>query len=812
LGNSLSEAFTGSLDGVGFTISNLVVNRPRNEYIGLFGYLDGAEVRDLALVDINIYGRSYTGTGGLAGYATNSTLADVEVIGMVTGNSYTGGLVGHQSGGMLEDSRAAVHVVGNQYTGGLAGRADGEAQISQSYSLGVVEGTNSYTGGLAGYFGDGTIINSYSQASVTGTSTVGGLIGRLIGTGSYGAGAYIDRSYSTGLVTGTSNVGGLVGSGATVNDSYWDIETSGQSTSAGGTGKTTEQMQLQATFTNWDFPTVWVIEEGESYPFHNENPRMLALDSTVRFHPNNAVDGQIFDVISNLNWTAMTSDDWITITGGASGRDNGSVIYSVDENLTTNQRSGSITVSDGSSITRVFSIHQSGTILEIYPGSRSHDAAASSGHSIQITGNVDWTAEASDTWIILTSAVGGTGSGNVTYRLTENEALTVREGNITVSGGGITHTYTVAQAAAEPYCEVDHHYAEYGHQASSGNEITISANQDWTAAASDSWINLTNSSGSGNGTLTYNIDENLNRKSRTGYIVISAGDRTINFRVTQALAWFMSVDFEPSGSGSVTGTGPYGDSEVVTLDLAPNPGYTFTNWTEDGVEVSTSAEYSFTSQRSRSLVANFSTSPPMFTSEAETSATQDVLYSYDVTATDSDDGDVLTITAETKPEWLNFTDNGNGTASLTGTPPNAEVGDHDVVLRVTDITSETDTQEFTITVANVNDAPGFTSTPVTEATQDVAYAYEITVTDPDLIHGDVLTITAETKPEWLNFTDNGNGTASLTGTPTNAEVGDHDVVLRVTDITSETDTQEFTITVEKAPDQETFLYLPLINR
>jgi Iap family predicted aminopeptidase len=104
----------------------------------------------------------------------------------------------------------------------------------------------------------------------------------------------------------------------------------------------------------------------------------------------------------------------------------------------------------------------------------------------------------------------------------------------------------------------------------------------------------------------------------------------------------------------------------------------------------------------------------------------------------------------------------------------------------------------------------FTSEAETSATQDVLYSYDVIATDSD--DGDVLTITAETKPEWLNFTDNGNGTASLTGTPTNAEVGDHDVVLRVTDITSETDTQEFTITVEKAPDQETFLYLPLINR
>ncbi|MHA1288601.1 MAG: InlB B-repeat-containing protein, partial [Candidatus Thorarchaeota archaeon] len=92
-----------------------------------------------------------------------------------------------------------------------------------------------------------------------------------------------------------------------------------------------------------------------------------------------------------------------------------------------------------------------------------------------------------------------------------------------------------------------------------------------------------------------------------------------------------------------------------------------------------------------------------------------------------------------------------------------------------------------------NNKPSFTSTPVTGATQDELYTYNITATDPD--DGDTLEITATTKPAWLTFTDHGDGTATLTGTPTNAEVGDHAVELSVEDSGGLTDTQSFTICV-----------------
>ncbi|MBN1814488.1 MAG: tandem-95 repeat protein [Anaerolineae bacterium] len=68
-------------------------------------------------------------------------------------------------------------------------------------------------------------------------------------------------------------------------------------------------------------------------------------------------------------------------------------------------------------------------------------------------------------------------------------------------------------------------------------------------------------------------------------------------------------------------------------------------------------------------------------------------------------GDLLAITAPTRPVWLALTDHGGGSATLSGTPTDDHVGVHAVALLVTDSGGLTDTQSFTITVANVNDAP-----------------------------------------------------------------------------------------------------------
>ncbi len=104
--------------------------------------------------------------------------------------------------------------------------------------------------------------------------TGGNYLGGLCGCNYYGT---ITNSYATGLVTGDNYFGGLSGyNSGVIEFSFWDTQTSGMTTSVGGTGKTTAQMQTRSTFTDagWDFvgedvngtDDIWDICEGTNYP------------------------------------------------------------------------------------------------------------------------------------------------------------------------------------------------------------------------------------------------------------------------------------------------------------------------------------------------------------------------------------------------------------------------------------------------------------------------------------------------------------------------------------------------------------------
>ena len=181
---------------------------------------------------------------------------------------------------------------------------------------------------------------------------------------------------------------------------------------------------------------------------------------------------------------------------------------------------------------------------------------------------------------------------------------------------------------------------------------------------------------------------------------------------------------------------------------------------------------------------------PIFTSTPISNATQDIFYSYTITTNDVDVGDTVTLNGTTIPSWLSF----NATSGLlSGTPTNSDVGTHSVVISATDLSDAVVNQSFSITVANVNDPPEFTSNPITTATEDVLYSYSILTNDIDV--GDSLTVTATTIPSWLNLSG-----STLSGTPTNTNVGTHSVVLKVTDIGGLSASQSFNVSVTNVND------------
>jgi hypothetical protein len=205
IGNTTTP-FSGFFNGRSYIISNLTINRPAENYVGLFGKTDGARITDLGLTNVDI-----------------------------TGQNYVGALVG-QTG--IGDS------------------------LLTNYSDGTVAG-NLNVGGLVGWHNDASIGNCYCDVRTLGTGQTGGLVG-------YNFGGSINRAYSSGVVSATNDVGGLVGKvalGGVTIKSFWDQTTSGQSASAGGTGKITSQMYQKNTFTDWDFTTNWRIHNNFNYPF-----------------------------------------------------------------------------------------------------------------------------------------------------------------------------------------------------------------------------------------------------------------------------------------------------------------------------------------------------------------------------------------------------------------------------------------------------------------------------------------------------------------------------------------------------------------
>ena len=242
------ESFSGTFDGNGHTISNLRIDRRRND-TGLFGTVSrSGKINGIGLLNVIVHGVSRT--GGLAGTST----------GPIT-NSYSTGLV-----------------EGDSSVGGLVGRTETNAEIvSNSYSMARVKGDGSI-GGLVGNIATGPskVTNSYCTGTVLGNSIIGGLAGAASGD--------LTKSYSIGQVDGNSNVGGILGSNsrAVLMDNYWDTETSGQlngigtvfrGSGEGVTSKTSAQLRAptapgQTTgdiYYNWSTDD-WDFGTSDEYP------------------------------------------------------------------------------------------------------------------------------------------------------------------------------------------------------------------------------------------------------------------------------------------------------------------------------------------------------------------------------------------------------------------------------------------------------------------------------------------------------------------------------------------------------------------
>lgn len=340
--DNYGNSFAGHYNGNGHIVTNLYINRPSGDYQGLFGYISGTgTINNLGLSNsfvsggdsvgslvgrnnygsiincyssCNVSGAQYT--GGLIGH-NQGTITYCHSVAIVSGGEATGGLIGFHISGTITNCYSSGIVSGGEDTGGLVG--DNRAKITKCYSIGNVSGESYYTGGLVGKsISAGTITNCYSSSNVSGGSYyTGGLVGHHSGT--------IRNCYSVGNVSGGSYVGGLVGSGSSssiITNSYWNLQSSGQTSSYVGEGRYTAEMVYPSavnTYVEWDW-RIWTPDINYSvnsgYPYLR-NPIELpqqAPEPAVAISPAHQAQSVLPSVL--LNWSlSLTAENLETPTG-----------------------------------------------------------------------------------------------------------------------------------------------------------------------------------------------------------------------------------------------------------------------------------------------------------------------------------------------------------------------------------------------------------------------------------------------------------------------------------------------------------------
>ncbi|MFT4551846.1 MAG: filamentous hemagglutinin family protein [Chlamydiales bacterium] len=218
--------FTGTLDGLGHTVSGLFINAAGTGNIGLIGSVGlGSVIRNVGMLGVSVSGGA--STGALVGNNNVGTVHNSYATGNVSGAASTGGLVGSNTSGNISNSYATGNVFGAASTGGLVG-SNTSGNISNSYATGDVNNSAAAgAGGLVGSNTEGNIGNSYATGNITGGASSGGLLG------SNTNGATIS-SYATGNITGGASSGGLLGSNT--NGAIISSYATGNVNGAAGTG------------------------------------------------------------------------------------------------------------------------------------------------------------------------------------------------------------------------------------------------------------------------------------------------------------------------------------------------------------------------------------------------------------------------------------------------------------------------------------------------------------------------------------------------------------------------------------------------
>ncbi|QDG71056.1 YDG domain-containing protein [Janthinobacterium tructae] len=339
---------------------------------------------------------------------------------------------------------SAGTVTGSVNVGALAGTNQGT--VSGSFATSAVVG-DSGGGGLVGN-NIGTIKDSYASGSVGGNNAMGGLVGTNTGT--------IASSYANGAVSTGSVGGGLVATGkGSVTGSYWDTTTSGQSTSAGGTGMTSGELKTLANYNSatgangslnpaWELSNMWAVYDGQSAPLLRSfmKPLVITVSKDTKVYDGLAASAGTNSVTYSNVVDSSLLFGTTTYAGSSGGAVNaGTYAVSASGQYSTTQLGYAVTYIDGGLVITPRQLSLTGVSAgsKVYDGTTSAVLAGGSISGVLVAdqGNVifnaaslvgDYASQNAGNNLAVSARGGLSGSASANYAL---GPLTGVTGNIT---------------------------------------------------------------------------------------------------------------------------------------------------------------------------------------------------------------------------------------------------------------------------------------------------------------------------------------------------------------------------------------------
>lgn len=276
-----------------------------------------------------------------------------------------------------------------------------------------------------------------------------------------------------------------------------------------------------------------------------------------------AASNQNIEILTNTVWVISTSGAWLTLST-VNGSGNGNVTVAISSNISTSPRNAIVLVSVSGS-EKLISINQDGAtpILSVNPTAV---LSPSSGnvYSLSLTGNSNWVATPSHTWITI-NQISGSGNSIIEVTIAPNTSIVPKVGKISFTYGSSLLEIPVTVSGATPILNVSINNLNYVAEGSV-QSVTVSSNVAWSLSTNESWLSLSPSNGTNDGVFDISTSANSIPSSRSTIVTILGGTISKTITITQNAA----AEFITPSPGNLSYNSAGGSQN---LDISSN-----TNW------------------------------------------------------------------------------------------------------------------------------------------------------------------------------------------------------------------------------------------